>query len=90
MKSLTIVNTFGTKYWPLPVQEALKTIEKNWPGHAQVIVYPDDMSQQLPLRNFKYYNLLEEQPSLKKFIDRHKNNPKLNPCLLYTSDAADE
>ena len=81
MKSITIVNTFGTKYWPLPVQEALKTIEKNWPGHAQVIVYPDDMSQQLPLRNFKYYNLLEEQPSLKKFIDRHKNNPKLNPRI---------
>ena len=81
MKTLTIVNTFGTKYWPLPVQEGLKSIEKHWPDHAQVLVYPDDMSQQLPLRNFKYYNLLEEQPACKTFIDRHKNNPELNPRL---------
>ena len=78
MKSLTIVNTFGTKYWPLPVQEALKTIEKNWPGHAQVIVYPDDMSQQVSSDRCYHFDLCKEQPKLQEFINRHKDNPKFN------------
>jgi hypothetical protein len=81
MKKLTIVTTYGTKYWPLPVQKGLKTIEQFWPDHAEVLVYPDDMSQQMPLRNTKYYDLCKEQPKLQEFIDRHKDNPKFNPRI---------
>jgi|TARA_R110001583_G_scaffold34721_1_gene116241 hypothetical protein len=81
MKKLTIVTTYGTKYWPLPVQKGLKTIEQFWPEHAEVLVYPDDMSQQMPLRNTKYYDLCKEQPKLQEFIDRHKDNPKFNPRI---------
>ena len=81
MKKLTIVTTYGTKYWPLPVQKGLKTIEQFWPDHAEVLVYPDDMSQQMPLRNTKYYDLCKEQPKLQEFIDRHKDNPKYNPRI---------
>ena len=81
MKKLTIVTTYGTKYWPLPVQKGLQTIEKHWPEHAEVLVYPDDMSQQMPLRNTNYYDLCKEQPKLQEFIDRHKNNPKFNPRI---------
>ena len=77
MKSLTIASTYGTRYWPLPIQKSLETTEANWPSHAKVLVYPDDMSQTVKKDRFEYYDLCKEQPSLKKFIERHTNNPKL-------------
>ncbi len=83
-KSLTIVTTWGSKYWPNPVQAGIKSTVKNWPDHAQILLYPDDMSQQLPLPRTKYYDLCKEQPKLKEFIDKHKNNPKYNPRIKQT------
>ena len=84
MKSLTIVTTWGSKYWPNPVQAGIQSTVKNWPGHAKILLYPDDMSQQLALPRTEYYNLCKEQPKLKEFIDRHKNNPKFNPRIKQT------
>ena len=81
MKSLTIVTTWGPKYWPRPVQAGIQSTVKNWPGHAKILLYPDDMSQQLNLPRTEYYDLCKEQPKLKEFIDRHKNNPKYNPRI---------
>ncbi len=81
MKSLTIVTTWGPKYWPKPVQAGIQSTVKNWPGHAKILLYPDDMSQQLDLPRTEYYNLCKEQPKLQEFIDRHKSNPKLNPRI---------
>ena len=81
MKSLTVVTTWGSKYWPNPVQAGIQSTVKNWPGHAKILLYPDDMSQQLALPRTEYYNLCKEQPKLKEFIDRHKNNPKFNPRI---------
>ena len=77
MKSLTIVTTWGTKYWPTPVQAGLESTVKNWPGHAKILLYPDDMLQQLKLPRTEYYDLCKEQPVLKEFIERNKNNPRL-------------
>ena len=77
MKSLTIVTTWGTKYWPSPVQAGLESTAKNWPDHAKILLYPDDMSQQLKLPRTEYYDLSIEQPALQEFIDRNKNNPRL-------------
>ena len=77
MKSLTIVTTWGTKYWPTPVQAGLESTVKNWPGHAKILLYPDDMSQQLKLPRTEYYDLCKEQPVLKEFIERNKNNTRL-------------
>jgi len=77
MKSLTIVTTWGTKYWPKPVQKCLESTVKNWPDHAKILAYPDDMSQQLKLPRTEYYDLCKEQPVLKEFIERNKNNPRL-------------
>ena len=77
MKSLTIVTTWGTKYWPSPVQAGLESTVKNWPGHAKILLYPDDMSQQLKLPRTEYYDLCKEQPVLKEFIERNKNNSRL-------------
>ena len=77
MKSLTIVTTWGTKYWPTPVQAGLESTVKNWPGHAKILLYPDDMSQQLKLPRTEYYDLCKEQPVLKEFIERNKNNSRL-------------
>ncbi len=77
MKSLTIVTTWGTKYWPKPVQAGIQSTVKNWPDHAKILLYPDDMSQQMQLPRTEYYDLSIEQPALKEFIDRNKNNPKL-------------
>jgi len=77
MKSLTIVTTWGTKYWPTPVQTDLESTIKNWPGHAKILLYPDDMSQQLKLPRTEYYDLCKEQPVLKEFIERNKNNSRL-------------
>ena len=77
MKSLTIVTTWGTKYWPNPVQPGLKSTIENWPEHAQVLAYPDDMSQQLDLPRTQYFDLCKEQPVLKEFIERNKDNPRL-------------
>ena len=85
MKSLTIVSTYSPRYFPLPVTKSLETTAKNWPSHAKILVYPDNMSQTLPAGKeineegdrFEYYNLCKEQPSLQNFIDRHSNNPKL-------------
>ena len=57
MKSLTIVTTWGPKYWPKPVQAGIQSTVKNWPGHAKILLYPDDMSQQLELPRTKYYDL---------------------------------
>ena len=84
MKSLTVVATWGSKYWPNPVQAGIQSTVKNWPGHAKILLYPDDMSQQLTLPRTEYYNLCKEQPKLKEFIDRHKNNPKFNPRIKQT------
>tara|TARA_B100000519_G_scaffold34684_1_gene24543 strand:+ start:2378 stop:3220 length:843 start_codon:yes stop_codon:yes gene_type:complete len=81
MKSLTIVTTWGPKYWPKPVQAGIQSTVKNWPGHAKILLYPDDMSQQLDLPRTEYYDLCKEQPKLKEFIARHKNNPKYNPRI---------
>ena len=77
MKSLTIVTTWGTKYWPTPVQAGLESTVKNWPGHAKILLYPDDMSQQLKLPRTEYYDLCKQQSVLKEFIERNKNNPRL-------------
>jgi len=77
MKSLTIVTTWGTKYWPKPVQPGIQSTAKNWPSHAKILLYPDDMSQQTKLPRTTYYDLCKEQPVLKEFIDRNKNNPRL-------------
>ncbi len=77
MKSLTIVTTWGTKYWPKPVQPGIESTVKNWPSHAKILLYPDDMSQQIKLPRTTYYDLCKEQPALQEFIDRNKNNPKL-------------
>ena len=77
MKSLTIVTTWGTKYWPNPVQAGVQSTVKNWPDHAKILLYPDDMSQQLELPRTEYYDLCKEQPVLKEFIERNKNNPRL-------------
>ena len=77
MKSLTIVTTWGPKYWPKPVQAGIQSTVKNWPGHAKILLYPDDMSQQLELPRTEYYNLCKEQPVLKEFIERNKNNSRL-------------
>ena len=77
MKSLTIVTTWGTKYWPNPVQPGLKSTIENWPEHAKVLAYPDDMSQQLDLPRTQYFDLCKEQPVLKEFIERNKDNPRL-------------
>ena len=81
MKSLTIVTTWGPKYWPRPVQAGIQSTVKNWPGHSKILLYPDDMSQHLDLPRTEYYDLCKEQPKLKEFIDRHKNNPKYNPRI---------
>ena len=77
MKSLTIVTTWGTKYWPSPVQAGLESTVKNWPSHAKILLYPDDMAQQLKLPRTEYYDLCKQQPVLKEFIERNKNNPRL-------------
>ena len=77
MKSLTIVTTWGTKYWPSPVQAGLESTLKNWPDHAKILLYPDDISQQLELPRTEYYDLCKEQPALQEFIERNKNNPRL-------------
>ena len=84
MKSLTVVTTWGSKYWPNPVQAGIQSTVKNWPGHAKILLYPDDMSQQLTLPRTEYYDLCKEQPKLKEFIDKHKNNPKFNPRIKQT------
>ena len=74
MKSLTIVSTWGPKYWPNPVQAGIQSTIKNWPGHAKILYYPDDMSQQIDLPRTQYFDLCKEQPVLKEFIERNKDN----------------
>jgi len=77
MKSLTIVSTWGPKYWPNPVQAGIQSTIKNWPGHAKILYYPDDMSQQIDLPRTQYFDLCKEQPVLKEFIERNKDNERL-------------
>jgi hypothetical protein len=77
MKSLTIVTTWGTKYWPNPIQTCLESTVKNWPDHAKILAYPDNKSQHLDLPRTEYYDLCKEQPVLKEFIERNKNNSRL-------------
>jgi len=77
MKSLTIVSTWGPKYWPNPVQAGIQSTIKNWPGHAKILYYPDDMSQQIDLPRTQYFDLCKEQPVLKEFIERNKDNQRL-------------
>ena len=89
MKSLTIVTTWGTKYWPNPVQPCIESTIKHWPDHAKILLYPDDSSQQINSDRCYHFNLCKEQPKLQEFIDRHKNNPKLNPRIgIYLSAGA--
>ena len=85
MKSLTIVTTWGTKYWPNPVQAGVQSTVKNWPDHAKILLYPDDMSQQINSDRCYHFDLCKEQPKLQDFIDRHKDNPKFNPRIKQTT-----
>ena len=84
MKSLTIVTTWGTKYWPNPVQPCIESTINNWPDHAKILLYPDDMSQQINSDRCYHFDLCKEQPKLQDFIDRHKDNPKFNPRIKQT------
>ncbi len=86
MRKVALVNTYGQKYFPLPVNEALKSTNKYWPEYIQNYVYPDDISQQIELPRTHYYELVKEQPTLQTFIDRHKDNPELNPRILETKE----
>ena len=85
MKSLTIVTTWGTKYWPNPVQPCIESTIKNWPDHAKILLYPDDMSQQINSDRCYHFDLCKEQPRLQDFIDRHKDNSKFNPRIKQTT-----
>ena len=85
MKSLTIATTWGTKYWPNPVQPCIESTIKNWPDHAKILLYPDDMSQQINSDRCYHFDLCKEQPRLQDFIDRHKNNSKFNPRIKQTT-----
>ena len=84
MKSLTIATTWGTKYWPNPVQPCIESTINNWPDHAKILLYPDDMSQQINSDRCYHFDLCKEQPKLQDFIDRHKDNPKFNPRIKQT------
>ena len=86
MKSLTIATTWGTKYWPNPVKPCIESTIKNWPDHAKILLYPDDMSQKLDLPRTEYIDLCKAQPKLQEFIDRHKNNPELNPRIKQNAE----
>jgi hypothetical protein len=81
VKSLTIATTWGTKYWPEPVRPCVESTVRNWPEHAKILLYPDDMSQQIQLDRVEYVDLCQAQPELKQFIDRHKDNAELNPRI---------
>ena len=81
MKSLTIATTWGPKYWPNPVKPCIESTVQNWPDHAKILFYPDDMTQQLPLDRVEYLDLCKEQPKLLEFINKHKDNPTLNPRI---------
>jgi hypothetical protein len=85
MKSLTIATTWGTKYWPNPVQPCIESTIKNWPDHAKILLYPDDMSQQINSDRCYHFDLCKEQPRLQDFIDRHKDNSKFNPRIKQTT-----
>ena len=86
MESLTIATTWGTKYWPNPVKPCIESTIKNWPDHAKILLYPDDMSQKLDLPRTEYIDLCKAQPKLQEFIDRHKNNPELNPRIKQNAE----
>ncbi len=77
MKSLTIVTTYGPRYWPLPIQKSIESTLENWPDHAKILVYPDDQTQCMSHSRLEHYDLCREQPVLDEFIVRNKNNPKL-------------
>ena len=86
MESLTIATTWGTKYWPNPVKPCIESTIKNWPDHAKILFYPDDMSQKIDLPRTEYIDLCKAQPKLQEFIDRHKNNPELNPRIKQNAE----
>jgi len=81
MKTLTIATTWGTKYWPNPVRPCVESTIANWPDHAKILLYPDDMSQKIESDRVEYIDLCQAQPNLQAFIDRHKDNPELNPRI---------
>ena len=77
MKSLTIVTTYSPRYWPLPIQKSIESTLENWPGHARILVYPDDQTQCMEDDRLEHYDLCKEQPVLEQFIARNRNNSKL-------------
>ena len=86
MKSLTIATTWGTKYYPNPVVPCVESTIKNWPEHAKILLYPDDMSQKIDSPRVEYIDLCKAQPKLQEFINRHKDNPELNPRIKQNKD----
>ena len=77
MKSLTIVTTYSPRYWPLPIQKSIESTLENWPGHARILVYPDDQTQCMEHERLEHYDLCKEQPVLEQFIARNRFNQKL-------------
>ena len=87
MKSLTIVTTYGPRYWPLPIQKSIESTLENWPDHAKILVYPDDQTQCMSHSRLEHYDLCREQPVLDEFIVRNKNNQKRKPDMMWYLDA---
>jgi len=81
MRKVAVVNTFGSKYFPLPVNEVLETVDKYWPDYVETYCYPDDITQQIKLPRTHYFELVKERPTLQEFFNRHQNNPKYNPRI---------
>ena len=90
MKSLTIATTWGTKYYPNPVVPCVESTIKNWPEHAKILLYPDDMSQKIESPRVEYIDLCKAQPKLQQFIDRHKDNAELNPRIRQNQEEQKE
>jgi hypothetical protein len=69
---VTSFNELGLKQYG---QRMIDTFERMWPAEVDLIVCAENCRPQTSRSNTQVYDLLDMSPTLRTFVERHRNNP---------------
>jgi hypothetical protein len=73
--SYTVITTFHPEGLQQYGQRMINTFEANWPKEVDLMVCAENCNPATLRDNTQVYNLLEVSPTLREFVQRHKDNP---------------
>ena len=84
----TVITTFHQAGLELYGQKMIDTFEQHWPNSVELVVYAENCTPITRKPNVKVVQLLEASKECKRFVKRHKDNPRAhgNPNPGVTDD----